>query len=342
MSANATLGRASPMTIKLQQVPLSTSKYPSKSLVGEFAWIWIATVALFAVSAVLAPGSVRAGSLAAMAPFASFLAIVAIGQTLVIRQRGLDMSSGGMMTLGGLLVAELATRSGTTLPAVLITLLLSAFVGALNGFLVSRVHISPIVATLAMNALLIGGVRSISGGTPLTVPVTLQHFSHSPVLGVPVTLVLAFVVVFGVAFCINRTVLGRRFIAVGANAAAAAASGIRATRYQIGAYVGASMCFGLAGMMLAGFIGFASQSAGNDYLLPGIIAVVVGGTPLGGGRGSIVASAVAALFMAQLGQLVLSMGATPAVQLLIQALAIVLAVILRSLPGWLNTWRTRT
>ena len=84
--------------------------------------------------------------------------------------------------------------------------------------------------------------------------------------------------------------------------------------------------------MLSGFIGNAAQNAGVDYLLPGVAAAVVGATPLTGGRGSVVASGVAALFISQLGQMVLSMGATPAAQLLVQALAIVVATGIRLVP----------
>ena len=94
----------------------------------------------------------------------------------------------------------------------------------------------------------------------------------------------------------------------------------------------AGLCFAVTGMLLAGYIGNASAAAGNDYLLPGIAAVVVGGTPFSGGRGSVIASGIAALFMTQLGQMVLSLGATSAVQLLVQALAIILATSIRSLP----------
>jgi ribose transport system permease protein len=324
---------------------VSTHPSPKRSWkgwrIGEFDWVWIATAALFGISALIAPGTVRLGSLLAMAPFASLLAIVAVGQTLVIRQRGLDMSAGGMMTLSGLLVADLAVRSGSIWMAAIATIVASGCVGLVSGLLVARVHISPIVATLAMNALLIGGVRGISGGTPLVVPVPLQTFAHAPFFGIPLSFALASVFVAVTATVINSTITGRRFIAVGASPAAAAASGVRVLRYHIGAYVAASTCFGVAGIILAGYIGFASQSAGNDYLLPGVVAVVVGGTPFGGGRGSVVASAGAALFMAQLGQLVLSLGANSATQLLVQAAAIVLAVAVRSLPAFIASLSTR-
>lgn len=308
----------------------------SSLIIGEFGAVWIALFLLFALSAWLAPETLKPGALAAMAPFASFLAVVAVGQMLVIRQRGLDMSAGSMMTLSGLVLAELAGRLGLVYVPMALTVVTAFVVGAVNGLLVSRVNISPIVATLAVDALLLGGVRAISGGTAITLPREFQQLTHSSALGLPSSLVFALASVGLVALLINWTLPGRQFIAVGANPRASAGSGLRVIRYQVGAYAAASICFALAGMMLAGFVGSASQTAGNDYLLPGIAAVIVGGTQFAGGRGSIVATAVAALFMAQLQQLVLSLGAGPAAQLLVQATAIVAAVGLRSLPRLLS------
>jgi len=110
------------------------------------------------------------------------------------------------------------------------------------------------------------------------------------------------------------------------------AAGVPVLLYQVGSYVAAGVCFAVSGLLLAGFIGSASPTAGNDYLLTSIAAVAVGGTPFTGGRGSVVASAVAALFLAQLGQMVLALGAAPAVQLLIQAAAILGAATIRHIP----------
>ncbi len=121
-------------------------------------------------------------------------------------------------------------------------------------------------------------------------------------------------------------------MAVGANPSAATAAGIPILRYQVATYAIAAVCFAVAGMLFTGFIGSASQTAGVDYLLPAIAAVVVGGTPFTGGRGSVIASGVAALFMAQLGQMVLALGAGTAVQFLVQSGAIVIAVAVRGLP----------
>ncbi|VTU36992.1 Autoinducer 2 import system permease protein LsrD [Variovorax sp. PBS-H4] len=299
---------------------------------GEFGAIWFALGILVLLSAWLAPETLRPGALAAMAPFASFLALVSVGQMLVIRQRGLDMSAGTMMTLAGLVLAGLAGRLDSIWIPLVLTLCVAALVGVINGLLVSKVHISPIVATLAVDALLLGGVRAISGGTAVTMPKGFQQLTHTDVLGLPSSLVVSLASIAAVAVAVNFTLHGRNFIAVGASPRAAAGSGLRVVFYQVGGYVLASICFGLAGMMLAGFVGSASQTAGADYLLPGIVAVIVGGTQFSGGKGSIVATALAAIFMAQLQQLVLSLGASPALQLLIQAAAIVIAVGLRSIP----------
>lgn len=317
---------------KRKVVKLTESK-KSWLVLDEFSWVWFGTLALFAVSAVVAPGTVTQGSLMAMLPFAGMLAIVATGQTVVIQQRGLDMSAIGMVALAGVLMAVLGNALGSQLVAALVTLTVAAIVGVLNGILTSRLSISPLVATLAVNALLIGFVRSLTGNAPVSTAASLQSFSHSKLLGLPYSVVFALGFVLIVWVITRKTAIGRRFVAVGINPAAALAAGVRVNAYQIGAYVISAVSFAVAGILLAGFIGSASHTAGNDYLLPAIAAVVVGGTPFTGGKGSVVASAVAALFMAQLGQMVLAMGASTAVQLLVQASAILIAITIRNVPA---------
>jgi ribose transport system permease protein len=300
---------------------------------NEFMWIWLGTAVLFVVSGYLAPGTVKLSAIAAMLPFAAMLAIAAVGQTVVIQQRGLDMSLPGMMTVGGIAFASLSFATDSILLTILLTFAIAIAIGTVNGLLVSKLNITPIVATLATNAIILGAIRQISRGSPITVPQFLDDFSHIRFFGLPLTLGLALLFIILVSVMTRSTVMGRRFVAVGANPATALAAGIPVLRYQVGTYALASLCFCVAGILYAGYIGSASPFAGNDYLLPAIAAVVVGGTPFSGGRGSVVASGVAALFMTQLGQLVLSLGASTPVQLLVQAGAIILAMTIRHLPN---------
>jgi ribose transport system permease protein len=309
---------------------------------SEFSWIWVGLIVLFSVSSVVAPGTITRGSILAMLPFAGILAIVATGQTLVIQQRGLDMSAIGMVSLAGVVMARSGFGLDSIVLGVIVTVCVGAMVGIVNGTLVSKFAITPLVATLAVNALLIGGVRSLTGNVPVNVPTIMQTISHAQLIGLPANVLFAFAFVVTAWFITRKTAIGRRFVAVGVNPRAAETAGVRVLKYRIGAYVASSVCFSAAGMLLAGFIGSASQTSGDDYLLPAIAAVVVGGTPFTGGKGSVIASAVAALFMAQLGQLVLALGAGPAVQLLVQACAILLATTVRHLPTAVKSLRKGT
>ncbi len=312
-----------------------------KFRVGEFGWIWFGVAGLFIVSALIAPGTMRWSSLLAMLPFAGILCIVAVGQTVVIQQRGLDLSSAGMMSLAGMVVGSVGFGTGSMLVAVIVTLACALLVGAVNGILVARVNITPLVATLAVNALLIGGVYAISDGTFRPVPAPLKEFSHQQIFGLPYGLLLGILFVLAVAVVTKMTGVGRRYVAVGASPQASSAAGILVLKYQIGSYMAASLCFTVAGILYTGFIGLASHTAGNSYLMPGIAAVVVGGTPFTGGRGSVIASGVAALFMAQLDQMVLSLGAGAATQMLVQAAAIIIATTIRHMPSALKYLRSR-
>jgi ribose transport system permease protein len=326
------------MTIAEAQTGVQTKSKSSGGVfsglhANEFMWIWLGTAVLFVVSGYLAPGTVKLSAIAAMLPFAAMLAIAAVGQTVVIQQRGLDMSLPGMMTVGGIAFASLSFATDSILLTILFTVAIAIAIGTVNGLLVSKLNITPIVATLATNAIMLGAIRQISKGSPITVPQFLDDFSHIRFFGLPLTLGLALLFIILVSVMTRSTVMGRRFVAVGANPATALAAGIPVLRYQVGTYALASLCFCVAGILYAGYIGSASPFAGNDYLLPAIAAVVVGGTPFSGGRGSVVASGVAALFMTQLGQLVLSLGASTPVQLLVQAGAIILAMTIRHLPN---------
>jgi len=318
----------------------TTSRPAATRAAGAATGIVAATVALFLVSWIVEPQSLREGSLLGMLPFAAILAIVAVGQTLVIQQGGIDLSVPGMISLTVVIMTAHPDGDAGKLPEALLLAFGAALAaGALTGFLVSRVGITPIVTTLGMNALLYGGVVQVSGGTPTTTTDALKDFASSRVAGVPVTVPIAIALTALVAFVVKKTVVGRRFEGVGASDTGARAAGIVVSRHKVGAYVAASLLYCAAGVLLAGIVSTPSAFQGDSYLLPSVAAVVLGGTSLLGGRGSVAASAVAALFLTQLDQLLLTSGASSAVQSLVQAGALVVGIAIYSVP-WqrVATW----
>ena len=221
--------------------------------------------------------------------------------------------------------------NGKVFTALLIALAAALAAGLLTGILVSRIGITAIVTTLGVNALLFGWNIDFGGGSSRTTTDGLHSFATSSVLGIPTTVVVAGVIVCFVAFVMKSTVIGRRFEAVGANPVAARAAGIEPTRYQIGAYASATLLYCVAGVLLAGIVTTPNSFQGNSYLLPSVAAVVLGGTSLLGGVGSVVASAVAALFLSQLDQLILTTGASGSITYLVQAGALAAGILVYSL-----------
>jgi ribose transport system permease protein len=294
----------------------------------RFSAIWVATAVLFAVSPLLASGSVSKSALLSMLPVAGILAIASIGQTLVIQQRGLDLSVPGMITLTTIIVTRVPNGHDDRLPEAIGLVLLACIAsGLVSGIAVTWFKITPLVATLGVNALLQGVVFQItSGASTAAAPPGLASFALEKTLGIPNAALIAAIAIAIVAGIIRATVVGRRFVAVGASPAAAHAAGVRVKAYSVATYVFASITYGAAGILVAGFLGTPGISAGNGYLLPTIAAVVLGGTSLVGGVGSVVATGMGALFLTQLEQVVRGMGAPASVQFVIQGSIIALGM----------------
>jgi ribose transport system permease protein len=269
-----------------------------------------------------------------MLPFAAILAVIAAGQTLVVQQGGIDLSVPGMISLGVVILTRIPNGDDSKLlMAAALAFAALALAGLASGVIVNLVGITPIVTTLGMNALLFGGVMFISGGTPRDTTALLQHLITDTFLGISRAAWIAVVVILAVSFLVKRTVGGRRFEAIGASRAAARASGLAVGRYEIGAYVGAAIMYFLGAVLLAGVVKTPSAFQGNNYLLPSVAAVVLGGTSLLGGVGSVVATAGGAVFLTQLQQLVLTTDLSAGVSNIVQAVAIAAGVAVHSVGG---------
>lgn len=217
----------------------------------------------------------------------SFLAILALGQGTVILTGGLDLSVPWTIGLCGIILAGMVKGSDAALlyalPAVL---LLACLIGLINGLGIVFLGLSPIVMTLATNGLLQGVALLYSNGTPdgFSSPMLRWFMTGRIWVFTPVVLFMVAFVIFAVAL-LGRTAFGRRIYGIGNGVRAAQLSGIAVGRHLVLVYVLSSLCAGLVGVLLTGFSGQASLGMGDDYLLPSIAVVVVGGALITGGRG---------------------------------------------------------
>lgn len=217
----------------------------------------------------------------------AFLAILALGQGAVILTGGLDLSVPWMISLAGVMLAGIAQGSDIALVyAIPIVIAVAMVVGLLNGIGVVALGLSPIVVTLAMNGLLQGATLLYSGGTPDGfAPAGLRWIMTGEVLGLTPVIPLLVLFTIGATLLLTRTVFGRRIYAVGNSMEAAELSGVRTGRVLIGVYMLCAVCAAIVGILLTGFGGQASLGMGDEYLLPSIAIVVVGGALITGGRG---------------------------------------------------------
>jgi len=292
----------------------------------------VATLLLVIVAAVLVPRALSPASLVAILVPAGITAVAALGQTLVIQQKGIDLSVGGVMTLAAVTSGMLGTTDTPFVLVLVIAIGLSALAGVVNGLLVTRVHITPLLATLASNSLFIGVVWTVSGGRANLAPQPLRDFASGSFASLPLIAWLAVVLTVVVAVVMAKSVLGRKFTAAGASPAAARAGGIDVSGRVMLAYVASGAFGGIAGLLLAGYAGQTNYDLGVNYMLPVIAAVVIGGAALTGGKGSPIATAVGCLLLSLVVQMVLTLGAPPSMQLLVQSLVLAVAASIRLMP----------
>ncbi len=218
----------------------------------------------------------------------SFLLILALGQGTVILTGGLDLSVPWTIGLSGILLTGLLNgQDAPLLYALPLVLAIGALIGAVNGIGIAVLGLSPIVMTLAMNGILQGAALLYSQGTPAGFSAPLMRwFMTDRSLGVTPVVFLVVIFVAAAVLLLTRTPFGRRVYGLGNGERVSALSGIKVDRMIVLVYMLSGFCAALVGALLTGFSGQASLGMGDEYLLPSIAVVVVGGTLITGGRGS--------------------------------------------------------
>jgi ribose transport system permease protein len=260
----------------------------------------------------------------------SFLVFCAFGQGLVILVRGLDLSIASVITVGGVLSAALMDGSNEGLLYVVpIILLMCALIGAINGIGITVFNIPPFIMTLAIGIIVYSLSLGFTGGTPRGFPApTLNGFMQARFLGIPSPIYL--LVVFAAIGTVVQSFssYGRKLTAVGNNPEAAYVAGLSRRRLIVSAYVISAVCAGLTGILLASYANGATLRMGDDYLLPSIAAVVVGGSSILGGRGTFLGTIGGAMLLTTLATILSALGIGQGWKTVMEGGVILLALIL--------------
>jgi erythritol transport system permease protein len=307
----------------------------------------IALVLLSAVFSFLSPEFLTTGNLSILVKHVAINAVLAIGMTFVIVSGGIDLSVGSIAGLCGMIAGGLLSR-GLELTAlggvvffhawfvVAIALLAGMSLGAINGWLVARLRVAPFIATLGLLYVARGGALLMSDGA------TFPNLAGEPALGntgfpfigagawlgLPVPVWLMAVLATVAMFVAARTPFGRQVYAVGGNERAALLAGVAVARIRMSVYVISGFCAALVGVIIAAQLGAAHPATGETFELNAIAAVVLGGTSLMGGRGTITGTLIGAFVIGVLADGLVLLGVSEFWQMVIKGLVIVVAVIL--------------
>jgi ribose transport system permease protein len=303
--------------------------------VGRNLGLVIALVALIAVGAITAGDRfMSVDNFLTIIRYASIIGVISIGLTFVITAGGIDLSVGSVMGLStvvaSLTAVQLAATQSTWLLMIVIPLAIGVTAGFINGIVIAYGNVIAFMATLAMLVGARGLAELISGRrTQIVTNTGFLEFTRSNFLGVPL-LIWIFLVVAVVAWILlNRTTFGRRTVAIGGNHEASRLAGIRVKRHLVLVYMLSGFTAGIAGIMMLGRTTAGTSTHGTLYELDAIAAVVVGGTLLIGGRGTIVGTVLGVLIFSALTNVFVQNNLDTSVQAIAKGVIIVIAVLLQ-------------
>lgn len=256
-----------------------------------------ALLILYVANAVFTPRFATVSNTLNMLLQVSTTMFVAVGMTFAIASRGVDLTVGSTMALVSVIVALLINQGIAV--AILVALGGALLVGLLNGFLISRLKLQPMITTLAALIMWRGVAQVIGDGqlVPFAHP-TFEALGKGYLGSIPIQVVIAGVVIAGALFCIRSTLFGRHLVAVGGNEEAARLAGIRADRVKYIVYMISALLAGLAGLVETARLSMGDPGkVGVNAEFDAIAAVVVGGTPFSGGRANVLGTVVGALIM---------------------------------------------
>jgi ribose transport system permease protein len=291
--------------------------------------IYLAFCILIIIIAIVAPKTLAPLHILDMLKNGSVLGIIAIAQTLLILIRGIDLSVGSHVILVMLLVDGISMKNpDKTFLVIVVALAVGVSIGLLNGLLVVKLKIEPLVSSIGMMSLITGVsyIYTKGFGKGQAPPFIRELGSGQVFKVVPVSLVIWTVLAIIIILILKKTIFGRRIYAIGSNPKSASIVGINVTGVSLTVYIISGVLVAIAGIILAGYLSNPTLAGGETYPLDSIAAVILGGTIFAGGKGGVGGTIVGTLIIVVLASLLNILGLGHPWKLIIQGLIVLLLV----------------
>jgi ribose transport system permease protein len=296
MSDPQTMAEGAPAQVALEQLEPYRRAWMRRLLqqLGPFLFVLALGFALTLAS----PFFLTSTNISAIFVQMSVIAIITVGQVMVIITAGIDLSVSAVVALSGVMSTMVVVNDhwGIALGMIL-GVVVGGGVGLINGLLVTRVHLPPFIATLGTLSAIGGVALLVTNGQPIAAPTQFDVLGDGHVGPIPAPIVVMAVVAAAGWFILARTTLGRSAYAIGSNAETARLSGIPVTRVLVSVYALQGLLAGLGGVIVASRVVTGDPAAGANYNLDAIAAAVIGGASLFGGEGTVIGGLIGALLM---------------------------------------------
>ena len=299
-------------------------RYPGRYLAG-----WGALVLLLVVVAVFVPTALGGNSIRSVTALAGVLALASFGQMLIVMLGALDLSVPAIMAVSAGIVVHYGVEGANLVPVFAGAIIAAVAISTINGLLISTLRLNPLIVTLATFGIVTGAIQLWTGVSfSLTgqAPASLQTFATWSALALNACFLIAIVVGIILAAVLNRTRAGRKVAAVGSNRRAARVLGTRVKVVEISTFAAAGLLYGIAGVLLAGFVGTPNSTIGAPYQLATVTVIAIAGAILSGGPASVATVIAAALFLQLLDQALIIAGLPAGVRVIVQGVALAVAV----------------
>jgi len=300
-------------------VKANISKY--KSLIG--------LVLLCIVITIVTPNFLSISNITNVFTQVSVNAIIAIGMTFVILTGGIDLSVGSTLAISGAVGASIVKLTGNVFLAIIVAAVIGIAVGLINGLLVSKGKLQAFIVTLATMTIFRGATLVFTDGTPISkLPEAFVKIGNGKLGFMPIPVIITIIIAIIAVYALSQTRFGRYLYALGGNEDASRLSGINTDKIKTLVYVVSGFASAIAGVIITSRIGSASPNAGTGFELDAIAAVVIGGTSLAGGEGTITGTLIGALIIGVLNNGLNLMNVSPFYQSIVKGLVILIAVLL--------------
>jgi ribose transport system permease protein len=276
----------------------------------------VAIVVLLVVGELLSPGFASKRQIITLLKVAALLGVVSAGQNLVILggREGIDLSVGGVISIAAFLAGNIMQQQDAHLiQAVGLVLTATFFIGLVTGLGVTLLRIPPLVMTLGMLGVVQGGLVLLTRGVPSgrAAPTLSRLVSEPALFGLPGILFIWILIGVALTLVLRRTTFGFNVYAIGTNEAAAALAGVPVRRTRTLLFALSGFFAGVTGILLLGYTEYVFVGAGDQYMLPSVIAVVIGGTSLAGGSGGYVGTMAGAIVLILLQSILTTLNIPP-------------------------------